>query len=129
MSDHALSGSFHLFGVLEREERTGMAEGKLTGLDSRLDRRRKLEQAKEVGNGGTVLASALRHLFLGHVELARKALEGPGLLHWVQVRPLEILNDGDLHRLLVRDLAEDCRDGGFAGDLRRAPTALAGNEL
>ena len=69
------------------------------------------------------------HLLLGHVELAGEPLEGAGLLHGVEVGALQIFDDGDLHRLLVRDLAQDGGDGGLAGQLRGAPAALAGDEL
>ncbi len=63
------------------------------------------------------------------MELAREALESAGLLHGIQVGALEIFNDRYLHRLLVGDLAEDGGDGFFAGQLRGAPAAFAGNEL
>ena len=57
-------------------------------------------------------AGALRHLLLGHVKFARQALEGAGLLHRVEVGPLQVFDDGDLHGLLIGDLTEDGRDGG-----------------
>ncbi len=106
-----------------------MAEGKFAGLDTSLNGWGQLEQAKEVGNGRAVLAGALRHLLLGHMELARKALEGSRLFHRVQIGALQVLDDGDFHRLLIGDLAQDCRHSLLAGQLRGAPAALAGNQL
>jgi hypothetical protein len=63
------------------------------------------------------------------MKLAGEALESSCLFHRVQVGTLEILDDGDFHRLLVGDLAEDGGDCGFAGKLRGAPASLAGDEL
>jgi hypothetical protein len=89
----------------------------------------KAQQAQEVGNRGAVLAGALRHLLLGHVELAGEAVEGAGLLHGIQVGALQVFDDGDLHRLLVGDLAQDGRNRRFAGALRGHPAPLSGDEL
>ncbi len=63
------------------------------------------------------------------MELARKPLEGARLLHRVQVGALQIFDDGDLHRLLVGDLAQNGGNRRLAGNLRGAPAALAGDEL
>ena len=63
------------------------------------------------------------------MELAGESVEGAGLLHGIEVSALEVLNDGDLHGLLVGDLAEDGGDGGLAGALRGEPATLAGDEL
>ncbi len=52
-------------------------------------------------------------------------LIGAGLLHGVEVGALQVLDDGHLQRLLVGDLADDGRDGRFAGageaSQRRSP--------
>jgi hypothetical protein len=67
-------------------------------------------------------------LFLGHLEVVAQAVVGAGLLHWVQVGALQIFDDGDLHRLLVRHVAQDGGYGGFAGQLGGEPAALAGDQ-
>ncbi len=104
---------------------------KLSWLDSTSgeDLGGELEQAQEVGDRGAVLAGALGHLLLGEAEVAGEALVGAGLLDRVEVLALEVLDDGDLHRLLVGDLADDGGDGGFAGALGGEPAALSGDEL
>ena len=63
------------------------------------------------------------------MELAGEAVEGAGLLHGVQVGALQVFNDGDFHRLLVGDLAQESGDGGLARELRGAPASFAGDEL
>jgi hypothetical protein len=101
----------------------------LAGLHANLHRGRQLQQTHEVGHRGAILAGAHRDLLLGHVELAREPFEGAGLLHRVQVGALQILDDGDLHRLLVGNLAQNCRDHLLAGQLRGPPAPLAGDQL
>ena len=104
-------------------------KAELVGLDEGENLVGELEQAEEVGDRGAVLAGALGHLLLGEAEIAGEALVGAGLLDRVEVLALEVLDDGDLHRLLVGDLADDGGDGGFAGALGGEPAALAGDEL
>ena len=70
-----------------------------------------LQQTQEVRYRGAIFAGALRHLLLGHMELARQPLKRPRLLHRVQVGALQVLDDGDLHRLLVGNLAQNRRNG------------------
>ncbi len=127
--DDALGGLFNLGGVAQSQEGAGMAEAELIGLHPGLHGGGKLEQAQEVGHRDTVFAGALRHLLLGHLELAGEALEGAGLFHGIEVGALQVLDDGDLHRLLIGDLAQDGRNGGFARQLGGSPAALPGNEL
>ena len=55
------------------------------------------------------------HLLLGQLEVVAKSLIGAGLLHGVEVGALEIFDDGHLKCLLIRHLADDGGDGGFAG--------------
>ncbi len=107
-----------------------MTEGELlVALQLLLHFMRQLEQAYVVGNRGAIFAGALRHLLLGDIELTREPVESLGLLHGTQVFALQILNDSELQRLLVTDLADYRRNGLLAGALRSQPAALAGNEL
>ncbi len=104
-------------------------KAELIGLDHGEHLGGELEKAQEIGDRGAVFAGALRHLLLGEAEFAGEALVGAGLLDRIEILALEVLDDGDLHRLLVGDLADDGRDGGFSGALRGEPAALAGDEL
>jgi hypothetical protein len=69
------------------------------------------------------------HLLLGHVELSGETLKGTCLFHGVEVGALEILNDGDFHRLLIGDLAKDCGDSCLPGSPGRTPAAFSCDEL
>src|SRR5271155_1035001 len=106
-----------------------MAESQLSGFDLALDFGWQTEESEKICDGSTVFTGALRHLLLGELEFAAQAVVGAGLFHGIEVGALEIFDDGDLHRLLVGYLAEDRRDGSFAGDFRCQPASFAGDEL
>jgi hypothetical protein len=115
--------------MLKGQQARAWPKLKLARLNAGLHRGRQLQQTQKLADRGAILAGAHGHLLLGHVELAREPLEGARLLHRVQVGALQILDDGDLHRLLVGDLAQNGRDGLLAGQLRGPPAPLAGDKL
>jgi hypothetical protein len=127
--DGALSEAVDGFGRIEGHESFGVSEGELGGLDELEDIFGKLQEAEEIGDRGAILAGTLGHLLLCEAKVACEALIGAGLLDWVEVFTLEIFNNGDFHRLLVGDLADDGRNGWFAGTLGGEPAALSGDEL
>src|SRR6185312_1432677 len=106
-----------------------MAEGDIARLNVPLHRSRELEQAEEVRYAGAVFAGARGHLLLSEVEVLGEPLVGAGLLHRVQIGALKVFDDGHLHRLAIRDFADDGRDGRFAGALRSKPAAFTRNQL
>ena len=128
-TDYVLGDLFHLFRVFEDHKGASVTEAEFAGFDEGLHGGRETQEAEEIGHRGAILAGALGHLLLGHVELAGEALEGAGLLHGVEVGSLEVFDDGDFHRLLVGNLSEDGGDGGHAGKLGGQPAAFADNEL
>ena len=75
----------------------------------------KLEKANEIGDAGAIFACAGCNLLLCQTKLATEPLKRAGLLNGVQVFTLQVLNDGDLHCLLVGDLAYDSGNSSFAG--------------
>src|SRR5579885_3881278 len=101
-----------------------MADAQLASLDLALHLYGKPQQAQKIRNRSTVLARALRDLLVRHLEFAAQTLEGARLLYRVQVGALKILDDGHLHRLLIRELAHSCRHHLLAGSYRRPPAPL-----
>ena len=90
---------------------------------------RERQQPQGIGDGGAGLAHALGHLLLGEAVLLHEGLVAPGLLGGVQVLPLEVLNEADLHDLPVVGLNDDRRNLIQARLLGRPPAALPGDDL
>ena len=70
----------------------------------------QLQQPQSVGNGGPGLAHPQGDILLGHAVLLQKALVALGLLNGVQVLPLEVFDQADLHDLPVVGLDDYGRD-------------------
>ena len=66
-----------------------------------------------------LLASFLAHLFLG--QSTGQLTETHGLFHRVQILPLQILDQGQFHGLLVGNLTDDHRHLGQTGHPGGAP--------
>ena len=94
-----------------------------------LDRLFKLQEADGVRNGGSVFAGAVGNILLSELEIGHQAFKCPRLLEGIEILALNIFNQGDLERLRLRDLADDCGNARQTRALRRSPAALAGNEL
>ena len=68
-------------------------------------------------------------LLLGEAELVLQAVERLRLLDRVQLLALDVLDEGQLEEVLVRDLAHRDRDRGEAGRLRRPEAPLPRDDL
>jgi hypothetical protein len=75
-----------------------------------LDRRIHVEQPHRVGDGRPGPADASGDLLLGHLELVGELAVGTRLLHRVEIRPLDVLDQGKLELVPVRELANDGGD-------------------
>src|SRR3990170_26961 len=113
----------------QREQRARVAHREPSGAQVGLDRLRQLEQAQAVGDGAAVLADPLRQLLLRPAELREQVLVRLGLLHRVQVVAQQVLDERELEALRVRGLPHERGDPVEPGQARRAPAALAGDEL
>jgi hypothetical protein len=82
-----------------------------------------------LSNRSPILARPVRHLLLRHAKFASQPLIGPRLFDRIQVCPLQVFDDGDFHRLLVGNLAQDRWNRRLPGLLRGQPATLAGNQL
>ena len=90
---------------------------------------RQSQQTQSVGDGGAGLAHLLGHLLLGHAVLFHQHLITPGFFRRVQVFPLEVFNESQLHDLSVVCFDNDGGHFSKAGLLGGAPTPLAGDDL
>ena len=100
-----------------------MAGGELALLQQQVYRVGKGQQPQGVGNGGAGLAHPLGHLLLGETVFAHEHLVAVGLFNRVQILPLEVLNEAELHHLAVVGLDDDGRDFAQARQ-RRSPAMI-----
>ena len=75
------------------------------------------------------LVDDLAELFLGMAIKIDQLLVGVGLLDRVQILALDILDQRELGRRRIVDVADDRRDRVELRALRRAPAPLAGDDL
>ena len=106
-----------------------MALGDVALAQGVLDRRVEVEEAEGVGDRGPGAADSGRDLVLGQPELVGQLAVGVGLFHGVEVRALDVLDDGDGKLVALGELADDGRDVVQPGHLRGANAPLAGDEL
>jgi len=106
-----------------------VARGELALLQKLAHRVGQVQEPGGVGNGGAGLAHPLGHLLLGHAVLVHEDLVAVGLFDGVQILPLEVLDEAQLHDLLVVGLDDHSRDLGKARQLGGPPAPLAGDDL
>ena len=90
---------------------------------------RQGQQTEHVGDGRAGLAHALGHLLLSQTVFLHQHLIALGLLHRVQVLPLEVLDQAKLHDLSVIRLDDNGGDLVQSGGLGRPPPPLSGDDL
>src|SRR5690606_34919301 len=110
-------------------QRAGVAHIELAPLDERSDGVRQFAQPQQVADGRARPADGLGGLGVRHVELVDQALERTRLLERIQVLALDILDQRDGDRGLVRDIPDHGRDLLETCELRGAPSTLARNDL
>ena len=89
----------------------------------------KVEQAERVGHGNPASAHLFRDVLLLELKFRGEAFVGACLLDRVQVRPLQVFDQRDFHDLLITRRSHDDRRMLQPKRRRRAPAALAGDEL
>src|SRR5438128_3607068 len=96
--------------------------------DRVLERLGGRECPQRVRHRGTRLAKALGHLLLREIVGLHEELVGAGRLDRVEIRPLEVLDEGELEPVLDV-VADDGRDGGPSGQSRREHPTVPRDEL
>ena len=116
-------------GVVATDQRARVARRELALLQQRANRRRQLQQTQRVGEVAAALADDLGQLLLGVAEALDQVAVAGRLLDGVEIGALHVLDDGELERLLIAQIAHDHRHLMQAGPLRRAPAPFAGDDL
>ena len=87
------------------------------------------QQPHVVGDRRPILADRFGDLFLGQAELVAEAAIGVRFFDRIQILALDVLDERRGQQLVVGNVADDDRHLEEAGALRRAPAALAGDDL
>ena len=111
------------------DQRPGVAGAELARPHQVLHALGQLQQAQRVGEMAAALADDLGEVLLRVAVAVHQELVPLPFLDRVQVLALDVLDDGDLDRFLVGQRADDHRHVMQIGELRRAPAALAGDDL
>ena len=106
-----------------------MAHLQLRLIDVGLDVGVQIQQPQQVGHRGAGLADGLRDLLVGQLELVQQPVQGAGLLQWIEVGPLDVLDQADGDRGGLVDLADDHRDIGEPSLLGGPPAPFTGDDL
>ena len=101
--------------VLDGEQRPGMARGQDAGSHLPLDGRPELEQPDRVADLGTGASDPRGELLVGAAEVLEQLLVGRGLLQRVQLRAVQVLEQGVPEHGGVVGVADDRRDGAQPG--------------
>ncbi len=89
----------------------------------------KLEKSDGVCDRGAILAGTLRHLLLRQMEFFCKSLECLGLLNWVEILALQVLDKGHFHGPIIGDIANYHGNLWQLGALGGTPAAFPGNQF
>ena len=100
-----------------------------TCRDRGLDGRVELEQAEGIGDRGASTPHALGEFLMGESELVDQLSVGARGLERVEVLALQVLDEGQLELLAIRELANDGGDVLQPRDARRPGAPLPGDEL
>ena len=106
-----------------------MARRQLASLEQFVDPGRQGQQPQGVGDMAAALADRLGQRLLGVRELVGQPPIGVGLLQRRQVGALQVLDQRQLERLLVGEVAHDDRHLVLTRPLCRPPAPLARHDL
>ena len=89
----------------------------------------EVEQPQRVGDGRAGLANPLGDHLLGEAELVDELAVGGGLVDGIQVSALDVLDQGHLELVAIRELADERGDPLKPGEPRCPHAPLAGDQL
>ena len=118
-----------LLGILDLHELIRMGQGVLAQRHELTDLVRRVGQPQAVLEVALVLAELVGKLADAVAVVPDHPVVHRRLVERRDVLPLEVLDDRDLHRGLVVDVLDQCRDGHVARELRCPPAALARDQL
>ena len=118
-----------LLFIFHADDRPRMSHADNAVPDRDLNLGRQPEQTDIIRYGGPVFADFLAKVFLPDAAFFNKPLETQRHLERVEVRPLDILNNGHFQHLLVVGKPDKCRHLRKACDPRRTASSFACDQL
>jgi hypothetical protein len=115
--------------VGDAQQRAGLPGGQPPLLQHLLDRFGQLEQPQAVGDRGPTLPQTACQVFLAEPLLFGQEAIGAGLLHGVEVLPLDVFQQRQLQHFIVGHVEYDDGDFRKTRFLGGTPTALAGHDF
>src|SRR5438552_9432432 len=89
----------------------------------------QIEQANRIGDGGPAAADLERNVLLSHSEFLGQARIALRLFDWIQIGPLEVLDQRKLEHFQIARRPDNDRDFGKSDFLRCAPASFTGNQF
>ena len=129
LADDVLGEQVLFVGRFDPEQHLGVADAQPLVGQPFLHPLVEVEQAHRVGHGRPALADFARDVLLPQAEFGGQPLVGARLFDHVEVRALQIFDQGEFQDLLVARLPHD---GGRMAQRERpggAPPALAGDQF
>ena len=112
----------------EAQHRPTVALADPAGVDGVLNRRLEIEEPQRVGNRRPCLTDSIGDLFVRHAEQFAQLLVGASGVDRVEVRPLEVLHEGELELILLAGLPNDGGDPVEPSHPGGPQAALTGDE-
>ena len=114
---------------LEGKQDFGMADGNPPLFEERLRTRVQVEKPHRVCNRRAALADALGDLILGETEIAMEPFVRAGLLDWIQILALEVLDERELKHLAIARRSDNRWGFGELELARGTPAAFTGDKF
>src|SRR6185437_16143546 len=124
-----LVGVENLLRAVERQEGTRVTHLERAVHEQILYRRGKVQQAQEVRRRTARPADRSRGSFMGHAEFVGEALQAAGLLEWIEILALDVLDQRHRRRGFIGHVANEHRNSLETGHPCGAEASLAGNDL
>ena len=97
--------------------------------DHLLDGVGQMEQPKRIGHRRSATTHPYRHLVLCKPEFVHQTMEGRGLLQWIEVISVDVLDNGLLETVPITDIPDQRGYGRQPGPPSRSPATLPSHQF
>ena len=126
---NALSQTFHLRGIRQRQQSASVTGTQYTGRHTSLHQCRKTQQSQRVGDLRAGPPDALRQLLLSGTEFFHQLLVRGRLFQGIQLGAVQVLQQCIPEQVVIGRFPDDRGDGAHPSSLNRPPTALTHDQL